>query len=259
MPMISVIMPAFNSERFIVSSIESVQRQSFPDWELVIVDDCSTDQSFSIIEEMSQADSRIKLLRLDANGGAAVARNAGIQHAQGRYIAFLDSDDTWLPYKLERQLEFIRHKKAAFVFSAYRKVDDKGNDLGIVGVPEKVTYHKLLKSCVIGCLTVMYDTHALGKVEMPLIRKRQDFGLWLRLLKRADYAYGQNEVLAEYTVRVDSISFNKKSAASYQWKLYREVERLSLLQSCYYFAHYAALGMLKAKCPAFARGMGILD
>lgn len=259
MPTISIIMPAFNAEKFINKAIGSVVDQSFADWELIIVDDCSTDDTYLIMEKFAQADARIKLLRLEGNAGAAVARNAGIQQARGHYIAFLDSDDSWLPHKLESQIEFIRCKQAAFVFSAYKKVDEEDNDLGTMGVPEKVAYHNLLKSCVIGCLTVMYDTHKLGKVKMPLINKRQDFGLWLKLLKKTDFAYGQNEVLAEYTVRKNSLSSNKKSAASFQWKLYREVEQLTLLQSCYYFSHYAALGMLRAKFPALARELGVLD
>lgn len=259
MPNISVVLPLFNAKETISRSVLSVQSQTIEDWELIIIDDCSTDSSIIIVEELAKSDSRIKILRLNSNSGAAVARNAGIREAQGRYIAFLDSDDIWLPEKLERQLEFMRKTGAPFIFSAYRKVDELGGFVGVMGVPKKVSYHALLKSCVIGCLTAMYDTHIFGKVEMPLIRKRQDLGLWLKLLKLTDYAYGQNEVLAEYTVRKGSISSDKKSASYFQWKLYRDIENLSFPKAGYYFIHYAIRGVLRNHYPSLARFLGVLD
>src|SRR5690606_21911418 len=186
-------------------------------------------------------------------------RNAGIKAAQGRYIAFLDSDDVWLPTKLEKQLEFMRRGDIAFSYCAYEKIDEEGEVFGRVGVPRKVSYRGLLKVCVIGCLTAMYDTQKLGKVYMPLIRRRQDLGLWLRILKKIDYAYGLQEILAQYRVRNDSISANKMVAARYTWKLYREHERLPLLKAVYYFSFYAVNGLLRTRYPGLARLLGVLD
>lgn len=131
--------------------------------------------------------------------------------------------------------------------------------LGKIGIPLKVSYNDLLKTCVIGCLTVIYDTEKLDKVYMPLIRKRQDFGLWLKILKKVDFAYGINEPLAFYTVRDDSISSNKKSAAHFTWKLYRDIEKLNIFKASYYFAHYAIRGVLRSKFPKMARALRVLD
>lgn len=256
--MISVITPSCNSSLYIRGSIESVLRQSFVDWEMIVVDDCSTDDSASIVRFYSQQDSRIKLLQLSQNSGAAVARNKAIEVAQGRYIAFLDSDDRWLPGKLEKQIRFMQENDYAFSYSAYEKLDEYGKAVGVVSVPEKVRYKDLLKVCHIGCLTAMYDTEKLGKIYMPLIRKRQDLGLWLRILKRTSYAYGIPEVLAQYQLRSDSISANKLAAALYTWRLYREFERLNVLQAGYYFSHYAVNGILRSRFPSLAKALGKL-
>ncbi|HGS4462854.1 TPA: glycosyltransferase family 2 protein [Vibrio metschnikovii] len=243
---ISVITPSFNSCDFIGNTIESVINQTLVSWEMIIVDDCSTDNSVSVTKSYIEKDPRIKLIQLKENSGAAVARNTAIEAAQGRYIAFLDSDDLWLPDKLEKQLAFMQQNDIAFSFSAYHKIDEEGVNIGKVDVPDKITYHQLLKCCVIGCLTAMYDTEKIGKVYMPLIRKRQDFGLWLRILKKCDMAYGIDQSLAKYRVRNGSISSNKLKAAQYNWKLYREVEKLNLFQALYYFMHYAINGVLRS-------------
>ncbi|OOE39325.1 glycosyl transferase [Salinivibrio kushneri] len=242
---VSIITPSYNSIHYISDTIDSIRYQTLTDWEMIIVDDCSSDNSVSVIKSYTEKDSRIKLIQLKENSGAAVARNAGIEAAQGRYIAFLDSDDLWLPDKLEKQLVFMQQDDIAFSFSAYHKIDEEGVDIGTVSVPENVSYHELLKCCVIGCLTAMYDTKKIGKVYMPLIRKRQDFGLWLRILKKCGIAYGIAQPLAKYRVRKDSISSNKLKAALYNWKLYREVENLNLFQALYYFSHYAINGVLR--------------
>lgn len=255
---ISIITPSYNSERFISATINSVISQTATNWEMIIVDDCSSDNSIKIIQSFVEQDSRITLIRLAENSGAAVARNTAIEVASGRYIAFLDSDDTWLPYKLEKQIAFMQENDYSFTFAAYDKVNDKGEVFGHVGVPEKVTYHDLLKSCSIGCLTAVYDTKFFGKVYMPLIRKRQDLGLWLRLLSRTKHARGLNETLGLYKVRADSISANKKNAALFTWRLYRDVENLNLIRSFYYFSHYAVRGLLRTKYPSIARFFGIL-
>ncbi|WBA10876.1 glycosyltransferase family 2 protein [Salinivibrio kushneri] len=245
MPKVSIITPSYDCSNYISDTIDSVLFQTCTDWEMIIVDDCSSDNSVSVIKSYMEKDSRVKLIQLEENLGAAVTRNKAIEVAQGRYIAFLDSDDLWEPEKLETQLSFMQKSDIAFSFSAYHKIDEEGIDIGTVSVPENVSYHQLLKCCVIGCLTAMYDTHKIGKVYMPLIRKRQDFGLWLRILKKCGIAYGIAQPLAKYRVRKDSISSNKLNAALYNWKLYREVENLTLLQALYYFSHYAINGVLR--------------
>ena len=254
----SIITPSHNSTQFISATIQSVLNQSISDWELIIVDDCSSDNSVEVVQSFVERDSRIKLIQLSENSGAAVARNRAIEAAQGRYIAFLDSDDLWLPGKLEKQLAFMQANNYPFTYAAYDKIDENGQVFGHIGVPDRVCYSDLLKTCSIGCLTAIYDTEYFGKVTMPLIRKRQDLGLWLKLLKKTEYAYGLNETLAQYRVRTDSISANKANAAKFTWRLYREVEGLNLLKASYYFSHYAVRGLLRTKAPGLARRLGVL-
>ena len=224
-----------------------MQSQTLGDWELLVCDDGSTDGSLSILREFASRDSRIRVLTSDGNEGPAKARNACIEASGGRYIAFLDSDDVWNPEKLEVQTKFMLAEQVAFSFSSYDRVDEGGRPLGTRVVKKPVTYHDLLKSCVIGCLTAIYDTQALGKMYMPDIRKRQDYGLWLRILKRVPYAIPLEESLAKYRVRADSISANKLVAARYTWSIYRDVERLSVPRSAYYFGHYALRGILNSR------------
>ncbi|RRV17558.1 glycosyltransferase family 2 protein [Pseudomonas saudiphocaensis] len=257
--LVSILTPSYNAEKYLAHTLESVIAQTFQAWELLVVDDCSPDNSNALIESYVAKDSRIKLVRLTENSGAAVARNKAIELARGRYIAFLDSDDRWLPSKLEKQIRFMQDNDVAFSYTAYEKRDGQGNACGVVGVPSRVSYTDLLKVCSIGCLTAMYDTAKLGKVYMPLIRKRQDLGLWLRILKQIPYAYGVNEVLAQYQVRSDSISADKRVAAKYTWRLYRDIEKLCLVRAGYYFSHYAFNGFLRTKLPGLARRLGILN
>lgn len=256
--MISIITPSYNCSAFISATIQSVLGQSCSDWEMIIVDDCSSDNSVEVIQFFVEQDPRISLIRLTENSGAAIARNRAIEAAQGRYVAFLDSDDLWLPNKLEKQLAFMQENNYPFSYTAYDKIDENSRVIGHIGVPVKVCYSDLLKMCSIGCLTAVYDTEYFGKVAMPLIRKRQDLGLWLQLLKKTDCAYGLNETLALYRVRADSISANKANAAKFTWRLYREVEGLNLIKASYYFSHYAARGLLRTKLPGLARMLGVL-
>lgn len=255
---VSIITPLYNCEPFLEQTIYSVLQQSEQNWELILVDDCSTDNSYQIAQQYALQDKRIKLLKLEKNSGAAVARNTGIAAARGRYIAFLDSDDRWLPQKLAVQLNFMQKKDIAFSYAAYSKLNEQGKEIGVVSVPEQVSYKDLLKVCSIGCLTAMYDTDKLGKIYMPEIRKRQDLGLWLRILKKEPFAYGVQEVLGQYQLRSDSISANKCSAAQFTWKLYREVEKLNFFKASYFFVHYAVNGVLRTKLPKLARLLGVL-
>lgn len=251
--LVSIITPLYNAEAYIEKTILSIIKQTYINWELLIVDDCSKDQSVRLVQKYVGADARIKLIRLENNSGAAVARNTGIEQAQGKFIAFLDSDDTWHPDKLKHQTDFMLKNNYAFAYTAYRKVDENSSYLSNVNIPEKISYNELLKTCVIGCLTAMYDAEKLGKVTFPLIRKRQDFALWLKILKKVPFAYGLNEDLASYTVRSDSISANKFKAAQYNWYLYRNIEQLSLFQSIYYFSHYMIKGIIRTKFPELAQ------
>lgn len=246
--LVSIITPLYNAEKFIEETIGSVLNQTYKNWEMIIVDDCSTDRSPAIVDSYAKKDSRVRLIKLEENSGAAIARNTAIQHAQGRYIAFLDSDDLWTPDKLEEQIAFMKGKDIALSFTSYIKMDEDGIEKGQVHVPKQVSYSQLLKSNVIGCLTAIYDVKKIGKVTLPNIRKRQDHALWLKILKEhTQYAYGLNKPLARYRLREDSISSNKLQAASYQWKLYRDIERLDILKSIYYFIHYAYFGYKKSK------------
>lgn len=259
MPLCSVIMPLFNAEDYLVASVESVKAQSFSDWELLLVDDASTDSSAQLARQLAADDSRIRVFSCAQNSGAARARNLALEAAQGRFIAFLDSDDLWHPAKLEQQLSWMQEQQLAFTFTAYEKINAQGEHLGWVGVPSRVDYTQLLRCCVIGCLTAIYDRQRLGRVPMPDLRSRQDFGLWLKLLKKTEAAYGLNQPLAYYRVHSASLSANKFKAARQTWHVYREVEKLNWLQSSYYFSHYALRGLLRLKAPRLAARLGILE
>lgn len=245
-PDVSIIMPLYNCQAYMSESIDSVLNQTYSSWELILVDDNSTDSTLRVAKEFELSDQRIKVLELKNNSGAAVARNTAIALASGRYIAFLDSDDLWHEEKLSKQLSFMQDNQVAFTYSSYKQIDEEGKLLAEISVPSKVGYKQLLKTNVIGCLTVIYDTKMIGKHEMPLIRKRQDFGLWLKLLKTVDYAYGIKEPLAFYRVRKGSISSNKLSAAKFTWDLYRKIECLPLHKALYYFSCYAIGGVAKS-------------
>ncbi len=259
MVLVSIITPSYNSSNYIAETIYSVINQSFTNWEMIIVDDNSTDNSIKIIQSFIEKDSRIKLIQFSKNSGSAVARNKAIEIAKGRYIAFLDSDDIWISTKLERQLAFMQENNFPFTYTAYDKIDEKGKIFGHIGVSKKVNYKTLLKTNIIGCLTAIYDTNYFGRVAMPLIRKRQDFGLWLELLKKTEYAYGLNESLARYRVCSDSVSSKKYNVARFNWYLYRRIEKLTLLESAYYFSHYIIRGILRTNFPRLAKLLGILN
>jgi teichuronic acid biosynthesis glycosyltransferase TuaG len=257
-PEISILMPSFNTASFVGASIASIQAQTRQDWELLIVDDASKDDSAQVIAWLAATDPRIRFVRLEKNSGAAEARNKALEMAQGRFIAFLDSDDLWLPNKLEVQIELMKKNGWALSFTAYEKINEQDELIGHVGVPSRVSYRGLLNTNIIGCLTAVYDSQILGKTPMPRIRKRQDFGLWLNLLKRTPYAYGIPQVLGKYRVRQESVSSNKGKAALFNWKLYREVEGLSFIVSSWYFSQYAVRGVLRSKFPRIARLFKVL-
>lgn len=247
--LVSVIMPTYNCGDFIGAAIDSVVQQSYPHWELIIVDDCSTDQTVSLIQQAQHHEPRITLLQNSSNLGGAGARNRAIAAAKGRFIAFLDADDCWLPHKLATQVQQMQLHGYGFSFSAYHLIDEHDRPLGDVDVPRRVDYAMLLKHNYIGCLTAIYDTHQVGKVLMPVVRKRQDFALWLQLLKRVDYAYGINQPLGCYRIRAGSLSGSKKDAFAYYWKVLRDVEGLSWLRSAYSIGWYLFIVACKKKWP----------
>lgn len=234
-------MPCYNSGTFIRQAIESVRNQTFEDWELLVVDDGSTDDSADIIKGMEQMDGRIKYLKTNApSGSPIVPRNIGVKNALGRYIAFLDSDDAWLANKLERQMKmFEQYEDMAICFSNYEKMTEQGErNNRIIKAPSISTYKQLLLSNVIGCLTAVYDTEKVGKVFFQN-HSHEDYILWLDILKRGYVARNTNTVEALYRVRENSVSSNKLKTLSWQWDIYRNVEKISLFRSSYYFLNYA--------------------
>lgn len=242
-PLVSIIMPAYNSEKYIAKSIESVTAQSYQNWELLITDDQSSDNTQKIVEQYCATDARVKLFVNKKNGGAGVARNNSIMHAKGRYIAFLDSDDLWLPTKLEQQIAFMLKHNYALTYTSYQKFTED-TYLGVVTPPLSTSYSKLLSSNVIGCLTAVYDTEIVGKQFMPSIRKRQDMGLWLQILKVLPNAYCLPEVLSFY--RVDSgMTKNKFEIIKWQWFFYRQSVGLDYFSSSKYMLFYMVSGLKK--------------
>lgn len=232
---VSIIMPMFNSGRFIERAIQSVTEQTYDDWELLVVDDCSSDDSVDVVKRLVASERRITVTSLKANGGAAVARNAGIEASSGRYIAFLDSDDRWEPLKLEKQVNFMEERNIAFSHTGFKRVDwASGDTLSHYLPPDRLTYDDMLYSNQVGCLTAMFDTKYLGRLAMPDIRKRQDYAMWLKLLREVDAVYGLNEILASYTVRDESISSNKFSLLKYNYSVFRDCEGFSPTTSLYY-------------------------
>lgn len=237
---VSVVMPAYNAAATIGSSIASVQQQTRGDWELIVVDDGSTDRTAELAETAAAEDPRIRVIR-QRNRGVAAARNAGIDSARGRYLAFLDADDTWLPAKLERQLSFMSLKRSAFSATAYRR--QWGDRLGpVFRVPEVITYTTSLKSRPFISITVMVDREQV-RVRMPSITRGslipEDLVAWLEILRTGVVAHGLDEDLARYRVIEQSRSSNKLKCAYQVWRVYRDFEHLDLARSSWYFTHYA--------------------
>ena len=223
-PLVSVIMPAFNAEDFIEAAVESVIAQTYSNWELFIIDDASTDATFSKAQKLAKQDFRIKILQNQKNSGTGVSRNKGIKATQGDFIAFLDADDQWKPKKLEIQLEIMQEHKASVCFSSYLQIDENGNSRNeIIEALPTLTYQKLLKSKYLGNLTGIYNVKKLGKIYAPEIRKRQDWALWLEAVKKGGPAIGIQQCLAKYRVRKGSISRNKFEMLKYNFNIYHKI------------------------------------
>lgn len=244
--LVSIITPTFNSANFIAETIASVQKQTYSNWEMIIVDDGSSDETESIVASIIENDKRIQFYKLDKNSGPAVARNTAIKKAIGDYITFIDADDIWFPTFIENSIKTIKEQNVSFVFSSYKRTNEALEFIySDFIVPEKVTYTDILKSNSISCLTAFVDIKTLGKKYMPLIRKRQDMGLWLQYLKIIPFAYGIQEPQGIYRIRENSLSRKKSDLIKYQWQFYREVEQLNLLQSVYYMFHWMYRGFMK--------------
>lgn len=238
-PLVSIITPVYNAERFLDDTIKSIQNQTYKNWELVLVDDCSKDGSADMIKEFQAKDDRIRYIKLEKNSGASVSRNTGIKNAKGRFIAFVDSDDIWQPEKLKIQIEYMLENKLGFTFTSYRYMKEDGRlTKKVAKAPKKINYRGLLKNTIIGCSTVVIDKEIVGEFSMPLVRRGQDTATWLQILKTQDYAYGIEKDLVNYRLVGDSLSSNKIKALKRTWNTYRNVEKLSVLKSSYVFCFY---------------------
>ncbi|MGX7091482.1 glycosyltransferase family 2 protein [Hutsoniella sourekii] len=239
-PSVSIITPVYNAERFIEATIDSVVNQTYSDFEYLLINDCSSDSSRERILKRAETDPRIKLIDLAQNSGAAVARNKGLEMAKGRYIAFIDSDDCWLPNKLTSQLQFMQENDYDFTYTNFALVDEEGAILKeAVPLPKQLNYQQLLKNTAIACSTVVIDRHTVGDFRMPLVRKGQDTATWLMLMREQGLtAYGLDQVLNHYRQVAGSISSNKLRALKRTWHTYRHLEKLPLWQCLYYFTSY---------------------
>lgn len=237
---VSIITPVYNAERFIAKTIKSVQAQTYSNWELLLINDASSDSSESIIQDMMSEDARIKCINLQENSGAAVARNTGLDKATGQYVAFIDSDDMWLPDKLEKQLRFMSEHGYAFTYTNLELISEEGDVLkSRLPIPRELSYHDLLKNTAIACSTVMIDQSVIGTFKMPLVRRGQDTATWLMLLRTRNInAYGLDDVLNRYRQVSGSISSNRFVALKRTWYTYRHIEKLPRHQALYYFIMY---------------------
>ncbi len=245
--MVSIITPAYNADHYICQTIESIRNQSYPEWELILVDDCSTDCTSAVAKSYAQKDHRIKVIVMPENGGVAAARNIGIENAKGDYIAFLDSDDLWKADKLEKQLAFMKEKGCVLSYTDFQKFNTIDGSLGkVIRCPKKMRAEDILKNTAIGCLTVMVDKKLAGEFRMPLLNHTEDNCTWYHILKRTNQtAYNQGDVLSLYREGNNSMTKNKGKAAKQQWNTYRCYFNFSRLKSAYYFMWYAFNAILR--------------
>lgn len=245
--LVSIIVPVYNAGAYIKETIEMVCRQTCERWELLLIDDCSEDDSRKKIETFCDRDCRVRLIAKEKNEGAALARNTGLLEGKGRYIAFLDADDVWAADKLEKTLRFMEEKNAAFVFTSYEFGDERAEGTGkIVTVPELLTYKEALSRTVIFTSTVMFDTEKIDKklIEMPDV-KSEDTATWWKILRSGYTAYGLDEALVIYRRPGRSLSSNKLAAIKRIWNLYRRSEKLSFPYSMYNFVLWAFRAVLR--------------
>lgn len=234
LPLVSIITPSFNSEKFITETIRSVQNQTHQNWEMIIVDDCSTDRTMSIIEQFVSNDNRIRSFQLDKNSGAGIARETALSKAQGDYIAFLDADDLWRPLKLEKQLQFLKENKVSFTFSFYDCIDEEGEPLNKrVEAPRNLSYCQLFFCNYVGNLTGIYESNYFGKIAISSTRKRQDWMMWLTILKKIKRAKPVPESLAFYRIRDNSLSASKVDLVKHNFAVYRSFHGYNYVSSLF--------------------------
>lgn len=245
--LVSIIMPSYNCGPFVEETIRSVQAQTYQNWEIIFMDDCSSDDTVRLVSKLREKESRIKLYQNKGNLGAAVSRNNALQEAKGRWIAFLDSDDLWEPTKLEKQVRFMEENGYKFSYTCYSEMDGEGNDTGtVVSGPSKVTKAGMFAFCWPGCLTVMYDATKIGLIQIEDIKKNNDYAMWLKVCKKAD-CYLLSEVLAKYRRgRAGSVSTHGiTTMIGWHYKLWREAEGKNPVAALWYTGVNLAFGFYK--------------
>ena len=244
--LVSIIIPVFNAEKTIERAVRSVKNQTYKNWELLLVDDCSSDNSLKAIKKLESR--KIRIIRLERNSGPAVSRNAGLDAARGDYVAFLDADDFWDAEKLEKQLKFMEEKDCAFSYTSYKFANEDGYSIKTrsMNVPEKLNYKQALKNTTIFTSTVMFNLSKIKKNEIYMVDvKSEDTATWWKILKEVGFAYGLNEPLSSYCRSRDTLSSNKLEAIRRIWNLYRNVEHLGFFYSLYNFCFYATHAMVR--------------
>ncbi|MBA6353594.1 glycosyltransferase family 2 protein [Colwellia sp. BRX9-1] len=252
-PETTIITPIYNAEEFLEETLQSILDQSYSHWESILINDNSTDKSLNIANKFVALDSRFKIINNKVSGGAAKARNSGIEIAEGRFIAFLDSDDIWAKDKLEKQIKYMKINAVGFTYTNYSQFGDVVNSNVNILAPKKLTYSQLVKANYIGCLTVVYDVLEFGKFYFPLTKKRHDFALWLSMLKQFDYAYNVDESLANYRVHGNSLSSNKKDAFQSYFYILHNIEGINKITSICYTVRFSLLSIIKKKYPSLYR------
>lgn len=250
--LVSIITPACDSGKYLEATIRSVRNQTYENWEMIIVDDASTDNTAAIALGFANQDRRIRVIRLAENGGAAVARNRALAECSGRFVAYLDADDLWKPEKLQKQVAFMLENQAAFSCTSYEVIADDGTPLNkVITMPPRLDYRGFLTHNLLQTAGIMVDTSKVRREDMvmPDFRRRQDAATWLQILKAGHVCFGMPDVLACYRRSLNSLSSNKCKAAMGVWTLYRKVEKLSLPFSCYCFVRYALLAVWKRIYP----------
>lgn len=244
--LVSIVTPTYNCSKYIEKTIKSVINQTYKNWEMIIVDDCSTDNTEKIVRKYQQQYPNIIYKILDKNSGAAVARNTALKNAKGRYIAFLDSDDLWIPEKLEKQINFMKNNNYYFSYTNYEEIDENDNPLNkLITGPKRITKTGMYNYCWPGCLTVMYDAEKIGLIQIEDLKKNNDYAIWLKVIKKAE-CYLLNENLAKYRKRSGSISnHNFLKLVKYHYLLYKNGEKMNIAMSCLFTLRNLCFGLIK--------------
>lgn len=242
--LVSIIMPSYNTGQFIEDSVQSVLRQTHSKWELIIVDDCSTDNTDDFLASVK--DERIRCLKNECNSGAAISRNRALREARGRWIAFLDSDDLWHPEKLEKQIRFMEENGYAFSYTNYSEIDEQSRQLGrLVTGPKRITKTGMFNYCWPGCLTVMYDASVIGLIQIEDIKKNNDYAMWLTVCRKAD-CWLLDENLAMYRKRIGSISRHSYfTLIKWHYRLYKDAEKQNVVRSALNTGRNLGFGVIK--------------